>query len=98
MSAPKIWVDDLREPPDSSWLWFKDSHEALTWMESRRASGCNMGTVMSLDHDLGGDQTTRPLVLWMCENDVWPEEVRVHSMNPVGRLWLEEMVKRYAPR
>jgi hypothetical protein len=54
-------------------------------------------TEMSLDHDLGGDDTTRPIVLWMCENESWPTTVHVHTANPVGREWLEGMIERYKP-
>ena len=50
---------------------------------------------MSLDHDLGGDDTSRRIVLWMCENEFWPDEVVVHSANPVGVEWLEGMIARY---
>ncbi|MEV6643273.1 cyclic-phosphate processing receiver domain-containing protein [Amycolatopsis sp. NPDC051371] len=49
---------------------------------------------ISLDHDLGGDDTTRPVVLWLCENDRCPPEVRVHTANPVGREWLTGMARR----
>jgi hypothetical protein len=53
---------------------------------------------MSLDHDLGGDDTTRSVVLYLCENpDLWPGTVYVHTANPVGREWLEGMVNRYGP-
>ncbi|WP_306669305.1 cyclic-phosphate processing receiver domain-containing protein [Rhodococcus pyridinivorans] len=54
--------------------------------------------VMSLDHDLGGDHTSRAVVLWMCEHEVWPDEVSVHSANPVGVEWLTGMINRYHPR
>lgn len=92
----KIWVDDIRTPPDSTWYWVKSSEAAITvletyWMVSRTIE------VMSLDHDLGGDDTTRPIVLWCCENDFWPVEVVVHSANPVGIEWLEGMISRYHP-
>ncbi|KAF0967291.1 hypothetical protein BPODLACK_04261 [Gordonia sp. YY1] len=33
----------------------------------------------------------------MCEHEVWPEVVRVHSANPVGVEWLTGMVDRYRP-
>jgi len=90
----KLWVDDLRPPPpewdDDEWDWAKTSAIAI---------GCLMSDVydeMSLDHDLGGDDTTRPIVLWLCENSwCWPERVVVHSANPVGREWLEGMIARY---
>jgi len=50
---------------------------------------------MSLDHDLGDDDTTRPVVMWCCYNDWWPDSVVVHSANPVGVEWLEGMIERY---
>lgn len=55
------------------------------------------GLTLSLDHDLGGDDTTRCIVLWLIDNDVnaWIDEIRCHSQNPVGREWVEEMIKRY---
>ena len=52
---------------------------------------------MSLDHDLGGEDTPRPVVIWFCEADYWPTEVVVHSANPVGIEWLEGMIERYKP-
>jgi hypothetical protein len=96
----KIWIDDIRTPPDKSWLWFKTSKEALSLLDSLYNSPYRelipFGT-WSLDHDLGDDDTTRPIVLWFCEHDFWPVEVRVHSANPVGVEWLEGMIKRYKP-
>lgn len=38
-----------------------------------------------------------PVVLWLCENDRWPPEVRIHTANPVGREWLTGMARRYGP-
>ncbi|UUG69890.1 hypothetical protein SEA_MORKIE_29 [Gordonia phage Morkie] len=87
----KLWVDDLRTPPEG-WAWAKTSTEAIAMLDG------NAVTDLSLDHDLGGDDTTRPVVLWMCEHEVWPSgEIRVHSANPVGVEWLTGMVDRYRP-
>lgn len=98
----RLWVDDLRECPEygaayGAWAWAKTSHEAiccLKWWTKVEE--------MSLDHDLGGDDTTRPIVLWLCEqyaegNNYWPDKVVVHSANPPGRIWLEGMIERYKP-
>lgn len=95
----KIWVDDIRTPPDDTWIWAKTSQDALDWLRSAQIcehEQCQF-TKMSLDHDLGGDDTTRPIVMWMCENNFWPVEVVVHSANPVGVEWLEGMIERYKP-
>ncbi|WZB39640.1 hypothetical protein SEA_CURSIVE_183 [Streptomyces phage Cursive] len=92
----KIWVDDERPKPDSSWFATKHSNIAILLLKACKRRGLSVRAI-SLDHDLGGDDTTRPVVLWMCENEFWPETVYVHSMNPIGREWLIGMVERYAP-
>jgi hypothetical protein len=89
----KIWVDDIRYPPDG-WAWCPDSNSAVGWLQVAKRSVVTI-EIMSLDHDLGGTDTTRPIVLWMCLNNFWPNEVVVHSANPVGREWLEGMIERY---
>ena len=94
MVSVKLWVDDLRPAPDG-WIWSKTSENTIdTLMLSRPGEIVEM----SLDHDLGGDDTTRGVVLWLCENpSYWPAIVLVHSANPVGREWLEGMINRYHP-
>lgn len=87
----KVWVDDLRPAPQG-WVWVTTSAAAIELL----SQGGDI-EVMSLDHDLGGEETTRPIVLWMCEHQVWPAEVVVHSANPVGVEWLTGMIERYQP-
>lgn len=84
-----LWVDDLRQPPSAEWTWVKTVRDALAYIRHNEVEK------MSLDHDLGNNRTSRPIVLWMCETDVWPDEVLVHSANPPGVEWLEGMVRRY---
>jgi hypothetical protein len=93
----KLWVDDLRDPP-KGWWWAQTSAAAIDalWMNHPDTIGGRFEEI-SLDHDLGGDDTTRPVVLWMIENNVWPAKIRVHTANPVGREWLEGMIARYRP-
>ncbi len=96
-----LWIDDLREAPDG-WNEAKNSDEAIRilerwWSSAARFRGVSRLEEISFDHDLGGEDTTRPVMLWMIENDVWPERIVVHTANPVGREWLVGMAKRYAP-
>lgn len=96
----KIWVDDIRTPPDDSWNWYKTSTSLIADMANWRNNWNRISDVVkviSLDHDLGGEDTTRGIVLAFCEWNDWPVEVRVHSANPVGRQWLEGMIERYKP-
>ena len=103
-------MDDLRPPPDSypspgnpgetispSWWWAQTSKAAIDTLSYHNGCGINPYDEISLDHDLGGEDTTRPVVLWMCEHDVWPGTIYVHSSNPVGVDWLIGMCERYAP-
>ena len=87
----KLWVDDLRPPPDDTWRWVTTSSEAIQWLQD----AC-IGTI-SLDHDLGGDDTTRPIVLHMCMEEIWPKIIYIHSCNVVGIDWLAKMCVRYSP-
>lgn len=91
----KLWVDDIRLPPEG-WMWAKTSDEAIAALDQIKTSG-EVFEAMSFDHDLGGEDTSRRVVLTMCENEMWPKRVYVHSMNPPGHLWIRQMVERYAP-
>lgn len=97
----RIWVDDVRLPPDDDWMWVRTSDHAISILKTVSEWHTNLIQVMSLDHDLGilpysgKEDTTRPIVLWMCENNFWPNKVVCHSQNPVGRYWIESMVERY---
>ncbi|MBC9705802.1 MAG: hypothetical protein H9W81_12695 [Enterococcus sp.] len=85
----KLWIDDIRTPP-AGYDWAKTSAEAITYLEN------NNPTHISFDHDLGGDDTSRKVVLWLCEHeDKWPSSASIHSMNPIGREWLAGMIQRY---
>jgi len=90
MSIVNLWIDDLRPAPEG-WSWAKSSQVAIDLL------GCHHYDAVSFDHDLGGDDTTRSVVLWMCEHEIWPTVVYVHTANPVGREWLVGMTERYGP-
>lgn len=92
MSVIKLWVDDLRPAPEG-WFWVKSSQEALNLL----ASETTELSAVSFDHDLGGDDTTRPVALWMAEFEKFPPVVHVHTANPVGRDWLVGVATRYGP-
>jgi hypothetical protein len=94
-----IWIDDLRNPKDfveGDWFWIKNSADAIKTLEQFKNDGIAIRAI-SFDHDLGGDDTTRPVILWMCENDFWSEMCYVHSSNPPGVTWLLGMINHYGP-
>lgn len=96
----KLWVDDIRTPPSNEWVWAKSSNAAIEILEASTSPEIvNMHIdEMSLDHDLGGEDTSRAIVLWCCHTGHWPTTVKVHSANYVGVEWLESMIERYHPK
>lgn len=103
----RLFLDDLRSPPDGSWTVVRTVEDAIEVMRKFRV------TEMSLDHDLGmcsecmqgfdgtaltchHMKTGYDFVLWMVENEQWPEVMpMVHSMNPVGRMNMIRTIQRY---
>ena len=79
----KLWVDDVRDAPDESWMVARNFDVAIFWLAQRGVS------VVSLDHDLGEEKTGYDIACamerWMVEGDYDPPEIRIHSANPVGR-------------
>jgi len=92
----RIWLDDLRTPP-VGWVWVKDSASAIETLAEFQKLGTDY-EVISFDHDLGGDDTSRRVMMWIIENEFFPtSEVFVHTANPVGRTWLVGTAERYMP-
>jgi hypothetical protein len=88
----KLWIDDLRAPPDDSWTWAKNSGVALGIVALACTNGLPLEEV-SFDHDLGGDDTAMT-VARMIEEAAYAGNLprlawRIHSANPVGRLNIE---------
>lgn len=106
----RIWIDDERVTPSDFTHDAKSSAQAISLLIDAKTNGRHV-ELISFDHDLGyswedghhliddgiRDDTTRPVMLWMIENDFWPEEIRFHTANPVGREWLVGMAQRYSP-
>jgi hypothetical protein len=92
----KLWHDDIRRPPDDSWVWARTNEEAV------RKLGEGGVEILSLDYDLGlehiepgirgADFMRGPLrgegmrlVEWMLKEQIFPQQrIEIHSMDPEG--------------
>jgi hypothetical protein len=99
----KLFLDDVRDPPDRSWTHVRSVREAKALLA--------IGNVAfaSLDHDLGmfevepgvydedrSAPTGYELCVWMAETGLWPKEKpTVHSQNPVGAAAMRQCIERY---
>ena len=107
----KLWLDDIRDPPDASWTIARTADEAIALLREPK----HHFTLASLDHDLGHCPSCEScdgyrnvcgcrchlsgtfVVNWMASEEVWPERVRIHSMNPVGAKNMQATLLRYGP-
>lgn len=84
----KIWLDDVRNPPDSTWTVCRTAYDAITLI-LRHKSGIEF---ISFDHDLGspdapnGNHVAKVIEIMVESGDlrIVPDWA-VHSQNPVGR-------------
>lgn len=83
----KLFLDDLRDPPDNTWQLFRDPYNFIS--EAKHATP---NDTLSLDHDLGEDTITGYDVMKQLEKafilgEIWTQgmpEILFHSQNPVG--------------
>lgn len=90
----KLFVDDLRTPPDGMWAIARSYDVAVELFDYYKDSI----NIMSLDHDLGEEKTGYDFLLYVVEQYYprqVPIQVLVHSANPVGRDRMEGVVARY---
>lgn len=80
----KLWVDDERPAPDETWVVATFSDEALGLLRLNLAAKGTLEEV-SLDYDLGGDDTGMKVLNWMIESNRWPKSLTIHTANPPGR-------------
>jgi NAD+-processing family protein with receiver domain len=83
----KVFLDDIRNPPDDSWIVVRNYSDCISLLQTGKV------TVLSLDHDLGADETGYDVAKWI-EEKVFlysfnPPEITIHSANPVGRSNIE---------
>lgn len=82
----RLFLDDVRPMPETltgPWVLARSSEEAKILVRS-----LGMPEMMSLDHDLGNDDTVMVFLKWLA-NEYWDgtspvPSYRVHSANPVG--------------
>ena len=89
----RLWIDDIRKPPSSDWLWchtVRDAKAMVHWYEHQYQDDT---ILIDLDHDAGdyaddaddgGDYIK--LLDWLEEQGIVDTGYffHIHSMNPVG--------------
>jgi len=106
-----LWVDDLRLPPDG-WDWAKTYSAAISLIGQHNYhtisldhdladfhnETMNHGGEIEYDAPRGRQEKTGyHVALWMVENQRYPLQVNVHTMNPVGGQNIMKLLQSYHP-
>ncbi len=89
----KLYLDDEREAPPG-WHLVKTSDEAIEFLKGGSV------TEISLDHDLGDDEsgTGYDVILWIektvVEEGFIPQKIHIHTANSSARVKMELGVKK----
>jgi hypothetical protein len=102
----KLYLDDLRELPDNSFILVRSYEEAINYVKDN-----GIPSFISFDHDLGIDEDGKLLptgydfAKYLVEMDMddiykFPKNFsfHVHSANPVGKVNIETYLNNYLKR
>lgn len=85
----KLFIDDVREPTEGGACWWKSDYIVARNVKEAIEIITEKGYPqhMSLDHDLGEDETVMEFLHWLAGNyyEEGPPDYVVHSANPIGR-------------
>lgn len=93
--AYKLWLDDMRPAPDSSWVPFDNVEDLIGAMKRIINWGLDI-EIISLDNDLGEGLAEGYKVLDWLESLLIPVEfgIHIHSANPVARERMRAIIQR----
>ena len=90
-----VFMDDIRNPEYyhhgyTEWVVVRTVEQTWNLLKTGRVEQ------LSLDHDMGNSQLTGyDLLCIMEEHNVWSKHIPfVHSMNPVGRQRMQQVIDR----
>ena len=96
MQKIKIWVDDIRKVPEG-YVGTKSVNETIQLIEKIEKEGGQI-ELLDLDHDLGdyakdGGDAIKILDYLVEKEKFYP--IKIHTANPVGRMNMERIIRRY---
>lgn len=92
----KLWIDDFRDAPDSSWTEVRKVQPAIKFI----ANYSKDITHISIDHDIENrpdDETFQPVAYFIGERYAYDNmpTITIHSDNPVGAKELQAILGDY---
>lgn len=93
-----LFVDDIRHPTEyidteSVTVVARDYDNAIEIIQHCSEHGIPVR--ISLDHDLGSEKSGYDICKYIVEHNILNVRYRIHSMNPVGRDNMEQLLSHY---
>ncbi len=99
-----LWLDDSRDPEEhtgsKNWTWVKTYSESLYVLKHYKVSAVSLDNDIADFYLVDGKTVEREgyhVVLWMIENDCYPESIFIHSANSVRAPAMRSLIERYFP-
>lgn len=92
-----LFLDDIRNCKFNDFIIARSYEECIDFINKNKIN------TLSLDHDLGTKETGYDVCKYIvCKKeedniDLWPNEIYLHTDNPVGRQNMFQLLNRYAP-
>ena len=87
----KLFLDDIRNPPDSSWDVVRSYDEFVSYISLN-----GVPDFISFDHDLGDAVPTgMDCAKWLVETERLLPNFAVHSANPPGRINIFSLLENW---
>ena len=94
----KLFLDDLRQPPDTTWTLVRTTDEAIRWVQLNGCPQC-----ISFDFYLAQGEDSLPFVNWLIAQDkeqggtFFPPDFvfELHSNSPAGRAKIRHLLETY---
>jgi hypothetical protein len=90
----KLYLDDVRPIP-TGWVGVRTYEEAIHVIDN-----ADIGSIseISLDHDLGTEKDGADVLQYLIDNNIVPDIVYLHTMNPLAKLEMQRMLERHRSR
>lgn len=92
-----IWLDDMRElnvdVHANCYVHAHSYYEAIYFIQEHAHYGDYI--TIDFDHDLGLDKSGYDVAKWIVEHNIQNLDFLIHSMNPVGRANISQLLTHY---
>jgi len=86
-----LYLDDIRNPFHNNFHVVRNYQDCIDFLKN------NDICYLSLDHDLAEEKTGYDVAKYLIQEGITIETINIHSMNPVGRDNIIQLIERYFP-